>query len=234
MSLVAEGEVVVITKENWRSIYEALTHRTALVLDAFDDKVFYYTRTIDNVVKDCVYFVINDEKSKFYSNFLNKWLEKIDDGGPVELDSGIMCLTDFKKKMDAEEVIGGEKTYLCGNRFNMVEMEIEAFPEMPEKCVEGNSNEWRAILSRDSSIFTENEYHIEFFYEHVHDHVTKCMGLEKCVGSVYDDDDDSTDVECIDEDTDTLKSTDEGDSDDSYAELKECIDELDYPDLYLS
>lgn len=141
-------------------------------------------------------------------------VHKFSDDGPVELDFGIMCLTDFKRKMHAEEAIGREKTHLCGNRFNMVEMEIDAFPEMPEKCVEGNSNEWYAVLSTNSSIFTENQYPIEYFYRHVYNHVKKCAGLEKCVGSVYHDDYDGTDVESSDEDSDTLKLTDEEDSDD--------------------
>lgn len=113
---------------------------------------------------------------------------------PLSWISELYVLTDFKRKMDAEEAIAGEKTRLCGNRFNMVEMEINAFPEMLEKCVEANSNEWCA--------------HIEFLYQHGYDRVKKCEGLVKCAGMVYDDDYD-TGVESCDESSDTLKLSDE-------------------------
>lgn len=174
------------TTENYLKICKKLKKLRKFLLDKFEDKCFYHARTMNGRSRDCVYFPVKCVKSHLYSKmFINHLTTECYPSCVASTLCGVLNRYDLMRKIKNGRIAWEMETEHGRSNFDLVELDINDFPDLSEKCIEGNKGEWEILLCDDIDAYDENVDQIEYLKKTVQEHNNRCKG-EKCIGGSWD------------------------------------------------
>lgn len=94
---------------------------------------------------------------------------------------GVLNRYDFMRKLKKGRIAWEMETNPQRCNFDLVELDINDFPDLSEKCIEGNKESWESLLCDEIDDHSTNVEQIEYLKKKVQEHNNRCKG-EKCIG----------------------------------------------------